>query len=167
MIRFRCSERARKILLEYIENDSRGCSIATDESGTAVSKSNWATGEDQEFYNLFNDYYFEDFYNYFYEVNQRHFKLKNVWYQVYNPNSGDNHHFHDHAQDGMDYSGVFYLELHDQELVTQFIVEDNIIQPIAEQGDTIIFPSNLMHKSPPNNTDYRKTIISFNLIMDG
>lgn len=164
MIRFRCSERSRKILLNYIENDSKGCSIHTEETGTSVSKSNWGTGSDIEFYNLFNDYYFKDFYNFFYEVSQRHFKLYNVWYQVYNPNSGDTHQFHDH--DGMDYSGVFYLELSDQEVVTQFIVEDNIIQPVAEQGDTIVFDAKVIHRSPPNNTDHRKTIISFNIIMD-
>ena len=34
------------------------------------------------------------------------------------------------------------------------------------EGDLYLFPSNILHRSPPNNTNKQKSIISFNVDFD-
>jgi ectoine hydroxylase-related dioxygenase (phytanoyl-CoA dioxygenase family) len=40
-----------------------------------------------------------------------------------------------------------------------------LFQPPIEEGDMIIFPSNIIHEAPVNISEVRRTIISYNLRM--
>ena len=77
-----------------------------------------------------------------------------IWFQQYYPN--DYHGWHGH---GVSYSSVYFLELPDSSIKTQF--ENLEIE--VEEGDFIIFPGISLHRSPPNTTTSRKTSIVVNL----
>tara|TARA_B100000780_G_C20804962_1_gene319746 strand:- start:28 stop:531 length:504 start_codon:yes stop_codon:yes gene_type:complete len=84
----------------------------------------------------------------------KNWTIHNSWFQQYE--NKDEHTWHVHP--GCQFSNVYYLELPNKDLVTQFI--DKKID--AEEGYLITFPSYIYHRSTINNTNKRKTIISFN-----
>jgi hypothetical protein len=85
------------------------------------------------------------------------FDDKLVWYQQY---TRFNHHcFHVHDKT---WSMVYYLELDSKSPGTQFKPTENgeyINIPVVE-GDLIVFPGWIEHRSPPNISTKRKTIIA-------
>jgi len=89
--------------------------------------------------------------------------ITRCWFNQYYPLSNSTHGFHDH--DGSDLVFIYYLELEDFNLRTILVnPKDNTqIIPNVIEGDLLCFPSNVLHSSPKNNTNTRKTIISFNL----
>ena len=64
------------------------------------------------------------------------------------------------------YTGVYYVEFEKDfpktELINQFDQNKKIIVDVKE-GDIVIFPSFIIHRSPVMKIKKRKTIISFNL----
>lgn len=89
--------------------------------------------------------------------------LIDIWYQKYDANSGSFHDWHTHPDS--DYSIAFYLQLKkDSSLFTEYQINDKIKRPKVKVGDLMIFDSNIVHRSPPNNTMEDKIIISANLI---
>ena len=79
----------------------------------------------------------------------------NIWFQQYYPN--DYHGWHAHGN--CSYSSVYFVELPNQSIKTQF--ENLEIE--VEEGDFIIFPGISLHRSPINTTTNRKTSIVLNL----
>lgn len=95
------------------------------------------------------------------ELGYSTYLIKELWYQQYVNNS-----FHDwHVHDGSLWSNIYYVELNDDSLTTEFIdpISKKILKFDVQEGDIITFPSLLIHKSPLNLTNTRKTIISWNL----
>lgn len=95
-------------------------------------------------------------------------KIKALWYQQYNKNDAHGWHIH-----GDNYTGVYYLQLPEgsskTELVNHYLQDKEIqtAQIEAKEGDIIIFPSFVIHRSPKIDNDVTKTIISFNLEFNG
>jgi ectoine hydroxylase-related dioxygenase (phytanoyl-CoA dioxygenase family) len=81
--------------------------------------------------------------------------VSNLWFQQYQKK--DYHPWHNHAKSN--YTGIYFVEL-PEKLGTEFL---NITIDELNEGDLLIFPSSIMHRSPVNTTDKRKTIISFNM----
>jgi predicted 2-oxoglutarate/Fe(II)-dependent dioxygenase YbiX len=84
-----------------------------------------------------------------------------MWYQQYIQN--DTHTWHIH---GENYTGVYYLELPKDSPKTELIDQLDLNKKIsieAIEGDVIIFPSFIIHRSPKITNNLKKTIISFNL----
>lgn len=80
--------------------------------------------------------------------------LINIWFQNYIP--GDFHGWHTHDRSNL--SGIYYINLPYKNMATQF----KVLNADVEEGDMIIFPSHLSHRSPIFK-EGTKTIISFNL----
>tara|TARA_B100000676_G_scaffold14919_1_gene13398 strand:+ start:61 stop:654 length:594 start_codon:yes stop_codon:yes gene_type:complete len=99
---------------------------------------------------------------------ERRIEFTDMWYQKYY--KGVQHSYHNHGHSG--WSSVIFVEfdpkLHE---ATQFISPFNniwngnleIFQPPVNEGDMIIFPSTIAHEAPPNRSDTRRTIVSYNL----
>ena len=87
--------------------------------------------------------------------------LDNIWYQVYKANSRDTHDFHIHED--VDFSHIYYVQLKDVNISTQFI-ENNVIVGCSdiEEGDVVTFHPSIIHRSPPNTTKFDKIVIAFN-----
>jgi len=95
-----------------------------------------------------------------------HFKCKNIeldnyWFQQYYRSDYHGWHTHSHTH----WTNVYFVELPNEHLKTQImdIRRESLIDYHAMEGDIITFPSMLYHRSPRNDLDERKTIISFNL----
>jgi len=93
------------------------------------------------------------------------FTLSGIWYQVYLKNSGSYHEFHNHVCENSQYSAIYYLKLKDNSIATEFKMDGEVKRIRVNEGDMILFDSNLYHRSPPNNTDHDKVIVSFNLMV--
>jgi hypothetical protein len=88
------------------------------------------------------------------------FKVHEIWFQQYYQNSQHGWHIH-----GSNFTNVYYLELSDgapkTELISPFDKKTIITLDVTE-GDTVVFPSFVLHRAPPNYIADRKTIVSFN-----
>jgi hypothetical protein len=73
------------------------------------------------------------------------------------------HGWHDHQ--GVKWASVYYLELHEDNPTTEFrnFVTQEIIKVDVKEGDIITFPGFIDHRSSPNLSNKRKTIIACNL----
>lgn len=109
------------------------------------------------FFEMVNPYLEEVKKIFYVEQSKFNFGIDNVWFQQYKKN--EYHAWHTHAQ--CNFSNVYYLENnHPTEfynLVTKFSLNVNV-----KEGDLLMFPAYIPHRSQPNNTDKRKTVIVFN-----
>ena len=89
------------------------------------------------------------------------FGVLNVWFQQYI--NGSYHGWHLHANSNISIS--YLLELPDKKYSTEFLdtTTKSKFQLDVEEGDVIIFPSHVIHRSPVISSDVRKTTIAINL----
>jgi len=115
----------------------------------------------KEYMRIFNanaDDFYDKFFN-FYCLKE--VKIINVWFQQYKQK--DVHEWHFHAETNI--SLVYYVELSNFEESTEFFDIENkqTFQLKPKEGDIIVFPSYVLHRSPPIVSNTRKTIISCNI----
>ena len=84
--------------------------------------------------------------------------INQIWFQKYK--HSDNHVWHIHSGS---YTGVFYVEFPQDSPKTQLLLNEKVIDLEAEEGDIVIFPSFIKHRSPVNTSNNSKIIISYNL----
>ena len=87
--------------------------------------------------------------------------IRNLWFQKYKKDGVHNWHIH-----GNNYTGVYYLKFPKHSTKTQLVNKQKILEIDAEEGDIVIFPSFVVHRSPKITEDIEKIIISFNLDFD-
>jgi hypothetical protein len=95
------------------------------------------------------------------DLNYENSAVEGMWYQQYIKDNTHTWHIH-----GENYTGVYYLEFPKNSPKTELIDQIDINKKTvinAEEGDVVIFPSFIIHRSPKVMTDLRKTIISFNI----
>jgi hypothetical protein len=88
-------------------------------------------------------------------------EMRGAWFQQYV--TGDFHAWHQHP--GSNFAGIYYLELPEQEVATEFVEPFNtaIIRKFnVSEGDVVLFPAGMLHRSPMNDSKKRKTVIAFN-----
>jgi hypothetical protein len=86
--------------------------------------------------------------------------FSNFWFQQYYNSDFHGWHVHMHCH----WTNVYFAELPDLNIKTEIMKFGNneLITYDVQEGDIISFPSMLYHRSPPNPSNNRKTIISFN-----
>jgi len=86
--------------------------------------------------------------------------INDIWFQQYELNG--THGWHTH---GFNYTGVYYVDFKKNYAKTELInpIDNKKIIINAEEGDIIIFPSFIIHRSALQKLNETKTIISFNL----
>ena len=86
-------------------------------------------------------------------------RLNEIWFQQYLQQSEHGWHVH-----SANFTNVYYVELPEGTSKTQLIepYSGKLIELDVEEGDIVSFPSMVLHRGPPNNSNSRKTIISFN-----
>jgi cupin superfamily acireductone dioxygenase involved in methionine salvage len=88
-------------------------------------------------------------------------EIYNIWFQIYHKNSKHDWHVHN----GANWTNVYYLHLPENKLKTEIydIKSNSIINNIeVKEGQLLTIPAGMLHRSPKNETDDRKVIISFN-----
>jgi hypothetical protein len=88
-------------------------------------------------------------------------ELGTHWFQQYN--TTDTHGWHRHAN--CSWANVYYAELPKGSPTTHLKdpVTGDIYAVEAEEGDILTFPSFILHCSPPNESEFRKTVVAFNV----
>jgi len=86
--------------------------------------------------------------------------IQALWFQQYEVN--DMHDWHPHA--GSNWAGIYYLEAPEKLHITEFVepFTNGINSFSAQEGDIVLFPAQIFHRSAPNATSSRKTVIAFN-----
>lgn len=93
-------------------------------------------------------------------IGYKAFNITNIWVQQYEQNSTHQWHLHESCH----YTNIYYVELPEGCPCTEFIspaTGETFTVPAVE-GDIVSIPSIFIHRSPPNQSTKRKTIISFN-----
>ena len=94
-------------------------------------------------------------------------RIEQLWFNQYDPNSGSNHIFHTHYSelDQNDLTNIYYVELEDKSLRTilKHPKTGKEIIPRVKEGQILTFDARIPHMSPPNFSNSRKTVLSFNL----
>ena len=99
------------------------------------------------------------------------------WFNQYIAESGSEHPWHHHAESErvagqknpcINLASIYYVELPDESLIT--ILKDpdtgEEIIPDVKEGQILTFSADILHKSPRNLTNNRKTVIPFNIMFD-
>ena len=86
--------------------------------------------------------------------------IRAMWFQQYL--QSDHHQWHPHC--GCNWAGIYYLEAPDQSCITEFLepFTQNQFKFNAQEGDIVMFPAQLLHRSPEFFSAGRKTVIAFN-----
>lgn len=143
---------------------SKQRSISLSDHMQNISNTDWDVdnGERREYF----DYLLKYMDRYVYQILEDTgtpgtFDIFNVWFQQYH--TKDNHHWHSHG--GSVWSGVYYLELPKDGPGTTFSIPfmKGYYTPPIEEGDILLFPSCLIHRSEENMSNSRKTVIVFNV----
>tara|TARA_R110000744_G_scaffold186009_1_gene305400 strand:- start:710 stop:1249 length:540 start_codon:yes stop_codon:yes gene_type:complete len=141
--------------------------LMPNSSFKSISKTDWNLPKEHK----------REYLNYFYGMlspylNEMCEKLKcttcsidNGWFQVYNKN--DKHEWHTHPK--TNYTNVYYLNLPNKSIRTNVydLMSNKIIDDLeVNEGQLLTLPANFIHRSPSNNTNDKKIIISFNSNFD-
>ena len=150
----------KQSLLELIESIGTHSIIIKD--SLQISNSDWHL----------NNSYTRNYFNIFDKIAVEHVNkvkdillidydliIKNYWFQQYNKYDYHNYHVHGTCLFG----NVYYVDLPEKSSKTSFKFLDKEFQIDVEEGDILTFPSSYMHCSKPNQSDYTKTVISFNI----
>ena len=91
-------------------------------------------------------------------------EIGDCWFQQYIP--GDIHDWHLHPK--TTWQAVYYLEMNGEQLETEVwdIYEQRPVKTTVKEGELFVFPGNIIHRAPKNNSKNRKTVITFNLDFD-
>lgn len=86
--------------------------------------------------------------------------IRAMWFQQYLQT--DHHQWHPHC--GCNWAGIYFLEAPDSSCVTEFIepFTQNRFRFNAQEGDIVLFPAQLVHRSSEFFSAHRKTVIAFN-----
>jgi len=110
------------------------------------------------------DYFYKeiakDYTTWFLEkYNLTSYEIHNIWYQQYLKNNFHSYHTHSNCN----LTNIYFIEAPIKKMITDVIDLDNKkINLECKEGQIISFPAFLLHRSNINNTNLRKTIISFN-----
>lgn len=114
---------------------------------------------DKEWIKLFLDNYYKKIKYIYNKIGFKKIEIENIWFQEYHYESGFD--WHNHV--GADFANVFFLNFSENNPGTEFKINDKIIKADVREGDIIIFPANILHRSPPNLSNDKRIIIAFNV----
>jgi hypothetical protein len=126
-----------------------------------ITKTDWDFSRtDREWLSYIQETLMSEVFDIYDNMGYSGFKVNEIWFQQYLQESEHGWHIH-----SGNFTNVYYLELPEGTPKTQIINPYNqkdIIEVDVKEGDLLTFPSYVLHKAPKNNSDKRKTIISFN-----
>jgi len=142
--------------------------LMPNSSFESITKTDWNLPKEHEreyldyFYDLLTPYLNEMCNN----LKCNSWNIDNGWYQVYDKH--DEHDWHTHPKSN--YTNVYYLHLPNKSIRTNvYDVMTNKIMDDFEvnEGQILTMPAHFIHRSPSNNTNDKKIVISFNTNFGG
>jgi hypothetical protein len=154
-------------LLSEINSTKKFVLLKDECDKTNISKCDWNNSRDTDriWLKIFEPYLMDYLTVWRKELGYNWFNVVDIWFQQYECESEHDWHLH-----GNNYTGVYFLDLPEDSPKTLF--KDPMDSKIEKEfdiseGDILIFPSFIIHKSPKNNTIKTKTIISWNIDLMG
>lgn len=141
-------------LLLYFDDMTEKYNLEKNHSSAISSTDYWFRNEKPYSYLLEDSVYstFEkDVLNKF---NCQGVKYQGAWFQQYEEGSWFSYHTHPNSH----FAGIYYIES-PAGSETEFIIPGG---PIPQEGQVLIFPSFIPHRSNPNPSSDRKTVVAFN-----
>lgn len=132
-----------------------------DTMGEQITKTDWTIDSEREYVNTILPHIQSNVEPLFKRMNYLKFKFGSTWFQQYEKE--DFHSWHRHPD--TDWGLVYYLELPLDGPVTEFrnpLDSNETILPKVKEGDFVLFPALLEHRSSENNSKARKTVIVTN-----
>lgn len=129
-----------------------------ESEGQKISHTDYGFSKQDPFHyrQFFIDNVLKEYSIYFGKKYERYkIEIDSLWFQVYK--KGDYHTWHSHAK--TNFANVFYLQLPKENLKTNF---KNCEDVSVKEGDILTFPAYMLHRSPVNNNEKEKIIISWN-----
>jgi hypothetical protein len=130
--------------------------------GSVISNTDWTLPS--EYKREYLIYFFEIIKPYMDKItlklNCNKWIIHNFWFQQYL--KSDCHNWHTH--DSSNFTNVYFVELPNTSLGTEIFNHKKLK---LKEGDLLTFPAYYLHRSPVNNSNKRKTIISFNSSVEG
>ena len=146
----------KKILLDLIEKDD---GEIYNDGNDIISKTDYFNKTiflNEQNNNLFKEEFTNHLKNIFYNLYYEKINVNQIWYQVYEKNNIHNWHTHSDCH----WTNVYLLN---SDMKTEIKnLKGNLIKYDVEEGDIITFPSYLYHRSPINESNKKRVIISFN-----
>jgi len=159
--KFQHHEKVKSDLLDLIYNSDYQ-SPYHPSTEVNISKCDWhrSTDFNRSWFLFLKSYLFDQLLEDYKQLGYDGFVLCEIWFQQYLKNS--EHGWHTHSGN---FTSVYYLELPDDSPKIQIISpfdQKTVIDIPVQEGDILMFPSFVIHKSPLNQSTHSKTIISFN-----
>lgn len=151
--------------LLHLINRSNAGSAVNDTDKVNITRVDWIDGTnmDREWVRCFLPYILPHQAKVFKSMGFSKFLIKEIWFQQYEQYASHGWHTH-----GSHFTNVYYLELPESApktvLINPFTREEFI--PDVKEGQTLVFPAYVIHKSPDDFFPERKTIISWNSDID-
>lgn len=159
--KFDAHDSIKNNLLEIISRARFGSPVH-EEAEVNITKTDWEYAQtNREWVSYIQDELIKALLPMYKELGYDGIQITDIWFQQYL--SGSEHGWHIHSGN---FTNVYYLELPEGTPKTQLVNPYNqkdIIEVDVKEGDLLAFPSYVLHKAPKNNSDKRKTIISYNI----
>jgi hypothetical protein len=161
-------ERDKQKILDLIEREPSSpikcCDEENCDCNNNISNSDWREPDvgERKYWNEFYSGIKDDLHEvYTKTLLYEQYQIDNYWFQQYNKKDTHDWHWHERCF----YANVYFVELPEDAPPTelQIPITGEIIRPNVKEGDILIFPSILRHRSAPNESDKRKTVIAFNV----
>ena len=151
----------KKYMLDYIDNKPLNRLV---ERNTDVSHTDWSESDNKnrEYVNKFTSLISYNMKTITNRLSLSYMDITDIWFQQYSRNA--EHSWHGHF--GSDWAGIYYVEMpneRDKTLLWDYHSSKIVDDIDLHEGDMFVFPSTILHCSPLNITDTRKTVISFNM----
>lgn len=149
-------------LLELIDQEN---SINSNKHGVIISRTDWSltTNSSKPYLKFITPYIVPHINNFFKGMGLFYangIRITNSWFQQYN--NHDQHAWHTHAS--VLWAAIYYVELpKDTNTIFKDFQTNKEFTLDTKEGDLIIFSASWPHRSPPNTSGQRKTVISFNI----
>lgn len=150
-----------KILSLIMEHDSRSIH---NESIEKISLTDWKvnTNKRQKYADYVINILDKDIKSLLRNMKYDRIRYQGIWFQQYNKT--DYHTWHRHGSS--EWNLVYYLEFAKDCPATEFrnpVDPEETFIPDVREGQYILFPSLLAHRSAPNPSRERKTVIAINI----
>ena len=160
VLNFKAHHTLKNKVLSAIEKIAPNSIVSIDHQ---IFKTDWNIPDDisREYVDILRPALSVDLAKMFNTLGFDQYTVHNIWFQQYIKN--DSHSWHNH--NACHYTCIYYLELPAGAPKTQFldpIDQKTIFEIDTNEGDILIIPSMIKHRSPIITTDVRKTIVSFN-----
>lgn len=144
-------------------NNATSESVKEADDNDIISKTDFylENNSDSEYYRFLKPLLIDHMTSLFEISNPRGFSFEKMWFQQYKTKDKHGWHIHNNCH----WTNVYFVDVPDTNLFTEVRDWHNhqCINYSASEGDILTFPSFLYHRSPENFTNYKKTIISFNI----